>query len=600
MNVTSTKNILGILSSFQTLLDNYPKLLADDAYGGKDSSLTAISFMLDILKIFGVSDEILYKWLSNLLLDEEDSGAKKGLLIVLEESIKVIILTYLTGLYTCPIDPVLPDYFLRSPYIGGVCEEVEGNGIDIPINRIDAFGLLQNCPTSIKGSVFYFDTSGYTQSTSYKSNDFNSYLWFVINKGNRNGDHRSVWDNRNLYRGIFKNEETGQDKKDYFIRTECECSPSRVIKGVGIKNEILYCEFWESGYSDSFEGSGTMALNQTNFLRVWGVADRYYRQGLKLADGSIEGGRMNKTIFQFNTDYVTSLKLFDSKTLVAQIINAILGIYNSLNKPLSFNFNLMARKVERMVEKVIEQESYDDSDFEEDGYFIFSDEEYNQIENDATLRYLGKYETGNDTNDYADIDIDSITTYISEIDNAGTPEEKEDAIMNALIKIGGNLSLTPEIDYDSSFFFNKNIILKFIKEAMIQIAMQVMSPKIVLLFNINARFLEDTQEGITESTHWEDFFKNFWNILTSCIRKIVDLVIQALLDMIIGQLKPIISLIVKKLMLETIYYYRILLEELIANCVPALPIGTNTRNMVISNVNYADIIPVQKTPPRTR
>ena len=202
--------------------------------------------------------------------------------------------------------------------------------------------------------------------------------------------------------------------------------------------------------------------------------------------------------------------------------------------------------------------------------------------------------------DYADIDIDSITTYISEIDNAGTPEEKEDAIMNALIKIGGNLSLTPEIDYDSSFFFNKNIILKFIKEAMIQIAMQVMSPKIVLLFNINARFLEDTQEGITESTHWEDFFKNFWNILTSCIRKIVDLVIQALLDMIIGQLKPIISLIVKKLMLETIYYYRILLEELITNCVPALPIGTNTRNMVISNVNYADIIPVQKTPPRKR
>ena len=192
MNVTSTKNILGILSSFQTLLDNYPKLLADDAYGGKDSSLTAISFMLDILKIFGVSDEILYKWLSNLLLDEEDSGAKKGLLIVLEESIKAIILTYLTGLYTCPIDPVLPDYFLRSPYIGGVCEEVEGNGIDIPINRIDAFGLLQNCPTSIKGSVFYFDTSGYTQSTSYKSNDFNSYLWFVINKGKRNGDHRSV------------------------------------------------------------------------------------------------------------------------------------------------------------------------------------------------------------------------------------------------------------------------------------------------------------------------------------------------------------------------------------------------------------------------
>lgn len=592
MNVTSTKNVLGTLSAFQTLLENYPKLLADDYYGGKDSTLTTISFMLDILKIFGISDEILYKWLSKLLLDEENSAAKKGILIILEESIKGILLTYLTGLYTCPIDPVLPDYFLKSPYDYGSGIYPEGTGIQIPLNKIDAFGLLQNCPTSKKGSVFYFDTveSGYTQSSVYKSTDFNAYLWYVINKGN--GNHRCVWDNRALYRLIFKNKDTGADKKNYFIETECQDSPSKVVNGVGIKNEIITCKFVEGGSSNSFEGSGVMKLNESNYLTVWGVADRYYHQGLNRPTTNVLGGRLNKTIHQFNTDYIYSLKLFDSKTLAAQIINAVLGIYNSLAKSHSIQLSIILRKVERMVEKVIEQESYDSSDIEGEGYFKFSDEEYNDIEKDATLKYNGKYETGNDTNDYADIDVDTITTYINEINDASTPEDKEDAIMNAFMKVSTDLSIAPEINANSSFSFSKNIILRFIKEAMIQIAMQVLSPKVILLFEINARFLGDNAEDITDSVHWEKFFKDFWNLLIPCIRKMSDLVMQALLDLVIGQLKPIISLIMRKLILETIYYYRILLEDLIANCTPRL----NTSNMAIDNVNYADIIPVQTTP----
>ena len=239
----------------------------------------------------------------------------------------------------------------------------------------------------------------------------------------------------------------------------------------------------------------------------------------------------------------------------------------------------------------------DDSDFEDEGYFIFSDEEYNDIENDATLKYLGKYETGNDTNEYADIDIDAITEYISEIDSAGTPEEKEDAIMRALMKIRDDVSVSAKIGFNDSFLFGKNMIVDFIKEAIIQITMQILSPKIMLLFAINARFLGDTQENISRSADWESFFKNFWNILRSCIRKISGLVMQALLDMVIGQLKPIISLVVKKLMLETIYYYRTLLEELIECAMPIRNLFRNrSSNMVIDNVNYADIIPMQTTP----
>ena len=592
MNVESRNKVLGTLSAFQTILENYPKLMASDYYGGKDTSLTAISFMLDILKIFGITNDYLYRWLSNLLLDEEGDGAKAGILPVIEESIKAILLSYLTGLYTCPIDPIIPDWFLKTPYIDQRYNRdyPNGVGLSVPLSQIDAFGLLQSCPTSPNGSVFYFDTieSGYTPSTVWKSTDFNAYLWYVINKGN--GDTRSIWDNRVHYRRQFSDPDGGATKKDTFVEASCQNSPTRVISGIGAKKQIIITQFRESGMYGGdpdydFENLGINALNESNSLVVWGVADRYSHNGFN---------GMNKTVFQFNTDYIYSLKLFDSKTLAAQIINSLLGLSSVFSMNFSIEMNVLARKVEKLVEKVIEQESSDESDFIEDGYFIFSDEEYNEIENDATLRYLGKYESKNDTNELIDLDREAITTYISEISLASTPEEKENAIIRALEKVGETVSLQPEIKVSAAFNFNKNLIFSFIKEAMVQISMQVLSPKVMLLFAINSKFLGD--EDITDSRHWEQFFKNFWNILRSCIRKIADLILRELLDLVIGQIKPILSLVIKKLMLETIYYYRILLEDLILNCVPKITFGNNTTNMVIDNVDYADIIPKQTVP----
>lgn len=591
MNIKGVRDILGILSAFQTILENYPKLLAGDYYGGRDSSFTAISFLLDILKIFGISDEFLYRWLSNLLLDEEDSGVKKGLLTVIEEAIKAILLSYITGLYTCPIDPVIPDSFLRTPYINSPASVTDvfptGEGITIPVSKIDAFGLLQNCPTSKRGSVFYFDTSGLTQSQAYMSTDFNSYLWYVINKGN--GSSASTWDNRVHYRRKITGSMANRDR---FVNERCVGSPSEIISGIGIKKQIVYCQFIESA-AGSVTDISINSLNQGNAIRVWGVSDRYYRAGINLATTAIDGGRLNKTVFQFNTDYIYSLKLFDSKTIVAQIINAMLGISGALSGNFSLQMNILIKKVEKLVEKVIEMEDYGDKADDIDGYFLFSDEEYNDITNDATLRYNGQYATGNDENEYVDVDKEAITTYIEEIGYSMTPEDKENAIMKALMKVGGNVSSVPEIDISVAFSFNKNLIFNFIKEAMIQISMQVLSPKVMLIFAINSHFLCDTQENITDSMHWEGFFRNFWNVLRSCIKKISSLIIQELFDLVIGQIKPIMFIVAKKLMLEAVYYYRKLLEELILACTK---FKANTTNLIIDNVNYADIIPVQTAP----
>ncbi len=558
MNVRDTKNILGSLSAFQTILERYPVLLADDYYGGRDCSLTSISFMLDILKLFGVDTQTLYDWLTRLLLDYEDKGGSKvadGILTTIEQGVKGIILTYLTKLYTCPIDPVLPAYFSTN-----------GAGIDISLSRVDAFGLLQNCPTSKNGSIFYFDNN-FSPSSVWKSTDLNAYLWYVINKGG-NVSNNNLWDNRVLYRGIF-NGEDGDTKRNDFLSAPSPGSSVFLVPGVGVKKNIFYTTFKEN--SGKMDGEA---------LNVHAVASRYFN------------GK-TKTIRQFNTDYVMSLKLFDSKTLMAQILNSMMGI-SEMIPSMSLDLSIMLKKVEKVVEKVMLEEKDDATEDEVDGYFTFSDEDYNDIEKDATLQYNQKYESGNEEGDLSELDIQGITTFIEEIGAAKTDEDKANAIHNALANISKSMSISPEINFSDSFSFERNFIFDFIKNVAVQIAMQTLSPKVMLLFAINAKFLGD--ESVSETIYWEGFFKDFWNLLRSCIRKITEIILQELLEFVLSFIKPVLVLVAKMLLLEKIQFYKNLLEQLL-RCMQMRLLGAaGFENMLINDVNYADIIPKQIIP----
>ena len=56
------------------------------------------------------------------------------------------------------------------------------------------------------------------------------------------------------------------------------------------------------------------------------------------------------------------------------------------------------------------------------------------------------------------------------------------------------------------------------------------------------------------------------------------------------QLKPLLELLIHKLALETIKYYKELIQNLILNCIPYFKFGSDAMNTQIDNVNYADII----------
>lgn len=560
---TKKQNALGSVASIQTLLERYPVLITNDSVGN-----TTLSFTFDLMEILGITPDDILDWLSTLLSSEN------GLLTTLEYAIKSVLIASFKDTYTCSINPTLPFeamYSVNEPM--GVTKD--NPGIKVNLDDIDMFGLLNHCPTSEKGSVFYFDSSpytddthtGYTPTTVYSSTDFNAYLWYVINKGQNPPQHKSVWDNRVDYKKKFENQGQFADgsPKGLFFKTTGIRTPLIKVPGLGLKKEILSCAFSEQGVGKN-----------SNYLTVFINYDRY---GRFLTN--------TKTVFEFNFDYIMSLKLFDSKTLVAQIINAVAGIANSVDvNILSLSHEVIAAQVKEIVTKVIENE---DEVSVNDCYYSFSNEEHNRLLNIAMERYKGNTSVTNSD--------EIITEKVSQISTAPKDEQK-DKIVEAFKYVSKEVS---EQEYSNGYEMGieYSIIRKFLEETVLQITLQVLSPKVMLLYAINEKFLNPETEGTVGIF---EFFKKFSNLILSLVRQIFEMVMEYIAEFLMKELKSILYLFIEKIMLEKIIYYTMLIEQLITNC--TMGIGNLSLNfngkrnnpLVIEDVRGADIVPTQDKP----
>lgn len=578
--VTDKKNnTKGMIAALRTVLERYPALLETN----DDVTETSFSFSLNLLKLFGIDENEVLDWLGEILAD--GSNGKPGLLSTLEQTIKTTILLTFKDLYTCSVNPTLPDDVMMSFYDEWA---VRGEGIKIPIGEIDAFGLLNYTPTDKRTSIFYTDTDpwlGYTPQNVYSSMDFNAYLWYVINKGNfwaTSQKKKCVWDNR--VRFYYKFQKSGclngwslsdtSSPKGAFFNTSTLNSPVFMVDGVGTKKEILACEYRE-------EVSPTGGDPRT--LRVYLNAGRYYRTSIS--------GMSNKTIFEFNADFIYSLKLFEPKVMIAQIINAVLGIASNLSVNLSVEQIMLDKKIERIVEKIVTA-SDNEEEISTNCFYTFSNEEYNAMLEEAEAQYNGTYQSGNETREEIDVDAEAIADEIYKIGQAEDLQERKTAITDTLKNTADIIARDPETPDKDKFNFKSDIVSKFIKETITQICKQVLSPKVMILFAINEKIMNPNAQE--EKVDVEAFLKKFDNLIVTMVRKIANAIMQKLFDFLIQAIKPLITLFVQKLLLESIYDYKQLISALIQNC--SLPRFTGNA-LETDTITHADIIPEATTPP---
>lgn len=633
-SLNSTKEeVFGFIAAMRTLLDNYPELQKNDQLLGLLNANSPLAFLLGLAEIIGLSKEDLLNWVSKILCgteviisnaSEKDTstinGATKrnettqkidqGILDAIEIAIKAILLTNVKNLFTCSINPLIPYKVLKYP--NGMVLNGGGEGIKLSIPTIDMFNVLQHAPNSDYGKTLYFDNAMSSKSF-WQSTDFNCFMWYVINKGTTMGNEglKHTWDNRVKYRkkfntnNVFKNNFFDEFKGNgTLIDTKKEIIPETSYKANEKNdNEKAFRDKKKNGnyiekksYIILEYNENDPAISVPNTLTMYLNADRYLRE-----IGTIKGEPLflPKTVFEFNYDYIFSLKLFDSKVIVANIINSIIGITNSasaslLNVSYTLQQEAIAGKVGQIVKEVMEAE---DTVINDD-FFSFSNDQYETLLDETDIKYSENYHFGEVYGSMSQSDVDNITKELNSIGNAATLNEQETIIKNIFTNVSTTAATNGEVSISDKFTLSSNIIFDLIKESITQIVLQVLSPKVMMLYAVNSYFMGDAADGDFSKINVKELLKGLTNLIISIVKQVLEMLLKELLSYLLNELKELLNALLRKIILERIEYYLEILQgilNLIKMFYNAFTKGKKA-DSIIDNVNYADIVPSENNP----
>ena len=131
-----------------------------------------------------------------------------------------------------------------------------------------------------------------------------------------------------------------------------------------------------------------------------------------------------------------------------------------------------------------------------------------------------------------------------------------------------------------------DFVTDLIEQLTASIVYSVLSPKVLLLLEVNQTIMGGKWESFTV----KDLIKLMNQIIISIVKEVRDLVIQELLKLILKQLSPIISTISSIILREQLEEYAEAINDIIRNCPTVwFSLGNKYSNTVLDTVDYADI-----------
>ena len=533
----SINNLLNEISAIQTLVKEFPISLV--SFGGLNFS-SSVDVLSLLLKLLGISkEEIIERW-TEALLPDKDKDEGTGFIAQLENVIKLALETNLSNILNCSTNPIIDNSLLDYYYKFDTNKTIEsGAGIDIKVSEIDFTGVLNKNPFTDAGSKFYFDVD-YKPGDLYKSKDFNAFLWYIINKSDKSLDKELIWDN---------------------TRYKMWAEPKN-------KKEIIRCTYVDEEYpqSDIIKVHICGARNEkpANYFKT--------RPLSKKVNDENEKWYLNETIFQFNHEFLASIKLYDPKVIVAEMVDAFVG-GASYNIGFSLNEKMIEAKVQNIIKKVISVNDLEVSDC----YFSFSNDELNEmLENAEKSRFNIVKVNGNDI----EVNVNQLLNGLSGMTNTSTLIKDKSVIEKTLYDIEATPAQDPTTERTLEITFSGwfEQLLNMIIYPLIK---PLFTPKVMFLLTVNRKIMG--QQG---DFNFEDFMKSLFIVIKDVIVKIKDLLLDMFLSWVMEKLSELLAIFASKLLLETLNTYRTLLEQLIEDC----SFGMNQLIGVIDNVNYAEIV----------
>ena len=290
-----------------------------------------------------------------------------------------------------------------------------------------------------------------------------------------------------------------------------------------------------------------------------------------------------RTLVEFNTDYVMSLKLFDPKVVTAQLLDSLMGLLN-IDLNLTYKQMLIKNEVKKMVQMIVET----DDTVVSDCFFTFTNDDYNAMLEKAELNRAKLFSINGEQNTTTTIDPKEILRSLNELDDSAIQSGDTTVIEHALTEISGNITTMDAREGDAiNFGARMNFIENLMNNLAYVITSAVLSPKVYLLILINLEIL-----GKDTNFNLEGFIGQFKQLIASLIRTIRDQLIKYLVDELMKILGNISTEIAVKIGIEQAQYYYRLMKKII-DCFKRK--GT-TLDFTIDSVEHADIITEEQTP----
>ena len=434
----------------------------------------------------------------------------------------------------------------------------------------------------------------------YKTDDMNAFIWYVANRGDNYEEtaespssdmnvlyeyNKLAWDSRRL---------NSRDKE--MAREDGEKNAENWNSWLMSRTDYDKDLFLEKGEGDLKKKVETLypilqiepseSFGNIEHLVVTFPAQRY-----------LIAGPLTHTIYKFNADYLKSIKIFNWKTIIMNMLYELGGI--SPIPDIQFNLSLSDEIIDaRLSTLIIDTITTNDKEVD-DSYYSFSNEDYSEALKRMELKkYSAKpYDTAGSPaiQNPTGTPLDAMNSTAA----AATLNEITNTIAKSVYSIAGTsgstgitkTTLSMNLALESNFVYNLlfAIVKPFIRA--------LLSPQIMLLFCINLEVmglinLDNLGQGDMDMI--SDFiFRKLSGIIKKLIVQIKDAIVLFLLEIVKKEIKKLLDEIIILIILEQLNdYMRLLLQ--IMECIRKFGIGKTVSG--IDEVNYADIIPEAKAP----
>lgn len=235
----------------------------------------------------------------------------------------------------------------------------------------------------------------------------------------------------------------------------------------------------------------------------------------------------NKKLIDLNNDYIDSITFLSPDKIISGAFDLLFGVLsgNKSEKQIT-----QEAKLEALIDRIINSEDT----IIDDSYFQFTNEELIDFENISNNRKNGVQSININDNVELSMDINDLVSLQNNINGVTSSLVLNQEIINGLSTITQNA--TSELNNNDAVGAKLNIFDALIKKLTTAIINIVLSPKLLLIYNLNYYII--TGNEITDPL---DFFSKNRNMIKGIIDSIKTVLTTYLTDIVMKQITDLVE-----------------------------------------------------------